>query len=815
MVRRTRSAEIHDFAKQIRLAARGLIRAPGFTTVATLTLALGIGLSTAVFTVANTLLLRRLPVSEQNRLVLMWGESRDGHASKIPLTLNDVREFELQSRSLSDVAFFAFRGAVPAPIQAEDNVYPIQLGLVSGNFFEVLKSTPAIGRALRPEDDVAGAAPVVVLSHRAWQQRFGGDSAIIGKSLSMIYTGRSYRVVGVMPEGLDYPSGTDVWAPLVAYGAAGGFLEALSGELNILARLRPDASAAQASAELTTFFGRPESPAWQRDVRGVAYSLSDVVLGNTKPAIVLVVLAAALLLFITCVNVANLLLVRALGRINEFVVRSALGANRGRIVAQLLTEIGLLALVGGVLGVALASAVIRLFLALAPSNVPRIDEIGVNGATLVAAIVLTTVAMLVSGLGPALFASRARGHDALRSGSRHTGGRRVRRVAEVLAVAQVALAVISLTAAGLVTRSFAKLEQVDLSFQPRQLLVVALAMRPDQLSDTQKQRAALDQVMSNLQAIPGVQSVTPVAAVPFVGEGGGVDGRLSIPGQSKEESAGNPIENLEIAAPNYFAMLGIPILRGRSFSSDDREGSQPVVVVSRSVASHFWRGADPIGKQLRDASGRFTIVGVVPDTRYRELQTARPTVYFPLRQWPDVPSTLLIRTTGSPGEIAPALRRAVADASSGVTVVSNNSLEALLDAPRAKPRLNAIVFALFAAAAISLAAIGLFAIISTMVRQRTHELGIRMALGATSGQVRTLVMVRGLSLAVIGTIIGIAGALAGSRLASALLFDVSPTDSATLLIVAALMLGAAALASYVPARMGMRVDPAIALRGEG
>jgi predicted permease len=806
------------FAQHVRIAIRGLIRAPGFAVAATLTLALGIGLSTAVFTVADALLLRRLPVADQDRLILLWGETRDGRFSNFPLALHDVREFGRRSRTLDDIAFFAFRGAIPNPIRSDDRVYPIQMALVSGNFFDVLRSPPAIGRSFRREDDVAGAAPVVVLSHRAWQQRFGGDSAIIGRSMTMIYTGRTYTIVGVMPQGLEYPQGTEVWAPLIAYGAAGGFLDLVSGELDLLARLRPEASASQARAELTSFFGRPDAPVWHRDVRGVAHPFADIVLGDTKPAVLLVTLAAALLLFITCVNVANLLLVRALGRVKEFLVRSALGANRRRIVAQLLTESGLLAVAGGLLGVALATAAVRMFVAFAPRSSPRIDEIGVNGTALVAAVVIATVALLVSGLGPALFTSRVHAHDVLRSGSRHTGGRRVRAVAEVLVVAQIALAAVSLSAAGLVTRSLIKLQRVDLSFEPGRLLIAVLAMRGDQLTDAQKQRSALELVLSNTEALPGVQAVTPVMAVPFVGAGGGIDGRLSMPGESEEDKARNPMVNMEVAAPNYFAMLGIPVLRGRSFRNEDREGAAPVIVVSNSVARYFWPGSDPIGKRLAMPGREFTVVGVVPDTRYRELRTARPSVYFPLRQSPFstmVPSTLLIRTTTAPADVVPALRRAVADAHSGVAVVGASSLETLLGAPRAQPRLNAIVLALFAAAAVSLAAIGLFAIIATMVRQRSHELGIRMALGGTSGQVGRMVMGRGLSLAIAGAAIGMAGALATSRLLSALLFEISPTDAATLVAVAALMLSVGAVASFVPARLSMRVDPVIALRSEG
>ncbi len=802
------------FTQQIRVAGRGLIRARYFTVTAILTLALGIGLSTAVFTVADTLLIRRLPVADQSRLVLLSGESRGGRFASIPLTLNGVRDFERRSQSLASVAFFEFRGAVPAPIEVDGRAIPIRIGLVSGNYFNVLGSRPALGRALRPDDDVAGATPVVVLSYDAWQKLFGGDSTVIGKSVRMIYTGRNYTVVGVMPNGLDYPRGTDLWAPLIAYGTAGGFLDALTGELDVLARLRPSATARQVSSELTTYFDRADSPAWQRDVRGVASPLADVILGSTKPAVVLVTLAAALLLVLTCVNVANLLLVRSLGRIKEVAVQSALGAKRGRIVAQLVTECGLLATGGGLLGVALAAGALKLFVASAPANLPRIDEISVSQGMLVPALLITIAAMLLSVIGPAVFTLRVQPSEVLRTGSRSSGGRRVRRLAEVLAVIQVVLATVSLVAAGVVVRSFINLQHVDLGFDAGRLLVVQLAMQPDQLHNPQSQQRAIDMAVANAKAIPGVRDVTPVFAVPFVGEGGGVDGRVSTPVQSEEQQAQNPVVNLDVAAPNYFAMLGVPILRGRSLSDKDVNGSEPVVVISSSVARRFWPDSDPIGKQLSVSKQTFTVVGVVPDTRYRELQTPWPAVYFSPAQSPlPAPSTLLIRTRVPANAIVPEVRHTIADVP-GLVVLGASSIETPLDVARAQPALNAMVLALFAIAAISLAAVGLLAVIATMVRQRTHEFGIRMALGATSGRVRRMILLRGLSLAAAGVAIGIAIALAVSRLLSALVFEISPTDGATVIGVAVLMLGVGAVASSLPAWFGMRADPVMALRSE-
>jgi predicted permease len=800
-------------AQHVRLTARSLIRTPGFAVAAALTLALGIGLSTAVFTVADALLLRRLPVSDENRLLLLWGETRDGQFSNFPLALKDARDFQRRSQTLGGIALVEFRGATLDPIRAGERVYPVRSSMVSGNFFDVLGSRAAIGRALRREDDVEGAAPVVLVSHRAWHERFGADSAIVGKSITMLYTGRSYTIVGVMPQGLEYPRGTDLWLPAIAYSSAGGFLEMLSFDL--LARLRPGASTGQASAELTTFFARSDVPALH-DVRGVAHPFAEVVLGDTRPAVLVVTLAAALLLFITCVNIANLLLVRVLGRVREFAVRSALGASRARLVVQLLTESAVLSVCGGVLGVGLAIAGVRAFIALAPAGVPRLDGVGVSGAAIVASLVMTSATMLLSSTAPAFFTSRVNAHDALRSGTRTSGSGRARTAAEVLVVAQVALAAVSLTTAALVARSFMRLQHAELSFEPEHLLVASLAMRGDQLGDPQRQRAAFDVVLKATQALPGVQAVSPVLNVPFVGSGGGIDGRLSLPGEGEEDAARNPMVNMEVATPNYFAVLGTPVLRGRSFNDEDREGATPVIVVSSSVARHFWPNSDPIGKRLAGAGRELIVIGVVPDTRYRELQTPRPTVYFPLRQspFPIVPTTLLIRTRVSPAEIVAALRARVV-AQPGVELVGAHSLETLLDVPRAQPRLNAVVLGLFAAAAVSLAAIGLFAVVATMVRQRTRELGIRMALGATAGDVHRMVIMRGLALGVAGAAVGIIGAVATSRMLSALLFEISPTDTATLISVAGVILSVAAVASFVPARFARRIDPIIALRSEG
>ena len=801
----------------IRIATRSLARTPGFALTVTLTFALGVGLATAVFTVAETLLLRRLPVVDQERLAVLWGETRDGRFSNFPLGIEETKELARRSHVMAQVAFFAWEGASPRPIRGPDGVYQLNRALVSGNYFDVLGSHAAIGRALRPDDDVAGAAPVVVLSHRAWQQRFGGDSSVVGRAIVAHETGRALTIVGVMPQGLDYPRGADFWAPLVATSTGtGDSLHLTSPALDLLVQLRPGASMAEARAELTRFFARPEASGFVRGVRGVAHSLRDVTLGDARPAVILVAAAAGLLLLLTCVNVANLLLVRSTARVRELAVRAALGASRARILSQLLLESGLLALAGGALGFLFAAAALRVFVAAAPAGVPRLDEILVDLRVALSSVLVSGAAMLLSSVAPALFTSGVDAQEALRSGTRQSGSRRLRVATEGLVAAQIALAGVVLAAAGVVTKSLVRLQHVDLAFESEHMLVGTLSLE-HQYDGERQQVALLDALLPRLERVPGVVAVSPVLSMPFVGTGGGIDGLLDLPGQTGEQKATRPILNMQIIAPNYFDAMGVRIVRGRAFTDSDTPGAPRAIIVSESAARYYWPNADAIGKRLSGAGFDFTVVGVVPDLRYRELRTSRPSVYFPLRQsfFPVVPLTLVIRTStsGNPSALVRSLRSAVAELG-GVSLGEVASLEALLEGPRAQPRFNAMLLAIFAIASVALAAIGLFAVIATMVRQRTRELGIRLALGATSSEVGRMVLLRGLRVAAVGATLGVAGALFVGRFVSALLFEVSPTDAQTLGAVALLLLLVATLASLLPVRASVRIDPVIALRSD-
>ncbi|HEX6964220.1 MAG TPA: ABC transporter permease [Gemmatimonadaceae bacterium] len=824
--RTTVAEEAHDMwslgsldtvLRDARIGVRTLRRTPGFALIAMLTLALGIGLSTAVFTVADALLLRPLPVHDQNHLVVLWGEDRSQGFAHAPLGFDDAHEFARRTRSLERVGFASYYGAVPMPVHDGDGITRLRRALVSGEFFDVLGAHPVLGRALRASDDGRGAAPVAVLSYDTWRQRFDGDPHVVGRQLRMYDDGVVYTIVGVMPQGLDYPSGTDFWAPVVAPASP---RQRSYIVLDVVGRLRSGATLADARNELTAFFNRPEAPSVSHNLRGVVHTLPRLILGDVRPALFVFAAAAGLLLLITCINVANLLVVRGIARVREVAVRSALGAGRARVVVQMLIESALLAIAGGALGVAVAAAAVRSFVAFAPAGVPRLGEIHVNATALAGAVVITGLATLLFALAPAIMTSRVELQQVLRTDTRQSASRGSRRVAEGLVVGQIALALLVLSAAGLIARSLIKLERAKLSLEPSHLLIGQLAIRYSdaQYDNAAKQIALLDQLAARLQAIPGVQGVSPVAAAPFAGSGGW-DGRVAAEGQSAQDAAANPVLNMDVVSPDYFVTLGIPILHGRGFTDADRAGAPDVVVLSESAARRYWPSDNPLGKRLRvgsDSARTYTVVGIVPDTRYRSLREARPSIYFPLRQspFPFAPWTLAIRTSGPPAELVPTIRRVISEAAPDVALAAAAPFETYLEGPLAQPRLNAFLLAVFAGAAVVLAAVGLFGAMATMVRQRTRELGVRLALGATAGDLRRMVLQRGLAIATVGVGAGVIGALAANRLLSAMLYEVSPTDGVTLAVVATVLLAVAAVASLIPARAITRIDPVRTLRAE-
>jgi predicted permease len=799
--------------QNMRVGIRSLRRTPGFSVTALLTLALGIGLSAAVFTVASALLLRPLPVHDQDRVVALWGEKRDGSFDNYPVGLEDARDFTQAAGPFERVAWYAYEGAWPAAIRDGDRIARLRRARVSGEFFDVLGATPWLGRTLREADDRIGAAPVVVLSHGTWQQRFAGESDVLGRTIVLHANGVAYTIVGVMGPGFDLPRGSEFWTPIVPSVPPDGLRYVA---VNLIGRLAADATAADAQHALTTWFTRREASVWQRELRGVAQPLPQLILGDAKPAVLVFVAACALLLLITCGNVANLLLVRGIARVQEIAVRSALGARRRHVVAQLVTENVVLAVAGGVLGLGVAAAAIAGFVAFAPADVPRLAEIRLDASALGGAVSITAVALLIFGLAPALIAARVDLQQVLRSDSRQSMSRRSSRVADVLVAGQLALALVVLSATGLVARSLINLERAELSFEPSRLLIAELAFRSDRFADAAKQTAFLQLLLPQIEALPGVDAVSPVVSIPFAGAGGW-DGRLGLRGQSPEEVSANPMLNMEVVAPDYFSTLRTPVLQGRAFTEADRPGAPPVVIVSQSTARHLWPSGDAVGEQVlfgAELDRTFTVVGVVPDTRYRDLRDARPSVYFPLAQsfFPFAPTNLAIRTNGPPLAVVDELRRVIADTDAAVALAGAMPFASFLERPLAQPRLNALLLVIFGSAAVTVAAVGLFGVMMTMVRQRTRELGVRLALGATATDLRWLVLGRGLVIAAAGCLIGLAGALITNRVLAALLYEVSPTDGITLAVVTALLIAVAAFASLIPARLSARTEPVVALR---
>ena len=796
----------------LRLGVRSLARTPGFTLAAALTLALGIGLATAVYTVADALLLRRLPVVAQERLVVLSGSTRDGRMESWPLTLEQSRELAGTTRALADVAFVSYYGAAPVAVREAERVSRLRTAMVSGDYFAVLGARPLVGRALRPADDVRGAAPVLVLSHRAWRERYGGAPDVVGRRVVSHGTDVEHTIVGVMPPGLDHPRGVEAWGAVLAATPPG---QERFVALHAVGRLADGAMPAEAEAELTRLFRQEGAPAPLRDLHGVARALPELVLGDVRPAVVAFAAASALLLLITCVNVANLLVVRGLARGREVAVRAALGASRGRVVRQLLAEHVVLAAVGGALGLMVAAGAVRLFVALAPAGLPRLDAIRLDLGILGGAAAITIGAMLLFAVAPALVASRVELQGALRTGSRNGATRGSRLASEALVASQVALALLVLSAAALVGRSLLRLERADLAFDADRLLVAELALRTTRYAGPAEQRAMLDGLLPAVRALPGVRAATPVVAAPFSGASGW-DGRLAAEGQSAEDAATNPVLNMELVDPSYFATFDVAAQRGRLLTDADRDGAPPVVVLSASAARRFWGDADPIGRRVTLGPNALTVVGVVADTRWRDLREARPSVYFPLAQsvFPFAPTTLAIRTIGDPLAVVAGLRGVLAEAAPDVALASAAPFEQHLAAPLAQPRLNALLLAVFAGAAVLLATVGLVGVLATMVRQRTRELGVRMAVGATAGDVARLVLRRGLLVAAIGCVAGLLAALAANRLLAAMLYEVSPTDLPTLLLAAVALVLVAGLASLLPARSSARIEPSVALRAD-
>ena len=790
---------LHD----VRIALRGFRRTPAFSAAVVAILALGIGMASTMAAVTDAVLRRPLPVEAPERVVTLW-PTRDG--TEISLLPDDLERLRRESRTMRAIAGFVHWGAFPFAIMDGDRPLVLPQARVSGNFFDVLGTRPALGRLLRPEDDVTGAPPVIVLSDATWRQDFAGNPAVLGRRLHLSSFGLDVTVVGVAPPGLDYPSGAAYWSPLATTG---------QGVVDLVARLAPNATPSAAGAEVLATMQRlhPELQLSGADVHG----LVEAIVGRVRPALLVLTAAVALLLLIACVNVGSLLLLRASGRAREIAVRRAIGASTGDVLRQLVVESALLGLAGGVAGAGVAAALLRVMNALALGRLPRGDVVAAAGTPIALCAAVTFLTVLLCGVLPALAGARGAPASALRIDARSGSGTRARRRARASLVAsQIALAVVMLAGAGLLGRSLARLERLDLGYRADGLSFFQVTFSLARFDTEAKYTAMLDRVDTRLRDVPGIAALTPMLIPPFLGPNVWT-WQPELWDQSPSERERNPLVPVETGGADYFRTLGIQVGRGRGFLESDRPGAPHVAVVSEAAARRLWPGEDPIGKRLRygvlDSTQWRTVVGVARDIRYRSLRDATPTIYLPWRQ-SITQGLFAVRTTGDHDAVLAAIRRAVHEVDPGLDVWHPQTMDDYLARPMAQPRTSAILMSGFAIVALLLAAIGLYGALASAVGERTRELGIRSALGATPARLRWEVLGQALAVCGAGVVAGVAGALAASRLLTALLYEVSPTDPAALLGACALLLAVAVVAAYLPARRATRIDPARALRVE-
>jgi putative ABC transport system permease protein len=812
---------IETFVQDARYTFRTLRRNPGFTAVALLTLALGIGANTALFSVVHAVVLKPLPYADPERLFNVFqAQPQQGIAGTGWSYANfaDLRD--------ATNAWSAMAGAQQhqLTLMAAGEPSLVDASVVTTEFFAVFAEKPLVGRALRPDDGQAGAPPVVVLSESVWRGALGADPGIVGRSINL--DKRPFTVVGVMPAAFRFPGFTrsqQVWLPVVQDPLFGGWMFRRAGHwLQVTGRLKPGVSLTQARAELDAVGARlarafpAENDGWA--IRMLP--LQQMIVGDAKSPLLVLLGAVGLVLLIACANISNLLLARATSRSREMAVRATLGAGRARIVRQLLSETAVLGLLGGLAGIALAWWGVQSLSSLLPASVPRVNEIRVDSRVLGFALLLSALASCAFGLAPALIGASSNLHLSLREGGARSGepGSR-RRARGALVAAEVALATVLLVAAGLLLRSFSNLVSVSPGFDVRQVVKADISLPQFQYSTPQQWASFSDELLSRIQAEPGLQD--SAVAVPRPIADRCLTLGFEIVGSPPSSASVSRTAEYVSVSPDYFRVMGIPRLAGRVFDRHDIASSPRVSVISQALARLYFPNQDPLGKRLRfgfppGARGEEReIVGVVGDVRAMGLgEKPGPMMYVPYAQEPFWGANLVVKSRLSPASVADAIRREVRRLDKDLPVTDIATMPDVVGASVAQPRFRTFLLGLFAAMALALAATGIFGVISYSVSCRTNEIGIRAAGGATRGAILRMVLRETLMLTLAGLALGIPCALAGARLVEHMLFGVSPGDPATLAGVAIALTAVAALAGYVPARRAIRVDAMVALRHE-
>jgi putative ABC transport system permease protein len=815
--------------QDLRYALRGLRQRPGFTLVAVLTLALGIGANTAIFSVVNSVLLRPLPYERPERLAMIWG-----HRNQEPLAELSVPEYwDLRERTHAFAGVAAF---ADGNINLTGTGTPVRIraGYFTANTPALLGVAPAIGRGFTADEDLPGGPPVVLLGDGLWRRRFGADPKVVGRVLTLDDTPTT--VVGVMPPDFQLPTHyagapRELWAPMqldpaINRGERGWHF------LEVIGRLRDGVALETASSETSTLMHGMLAAypmEYTPEFDGSATAVSQAVVGDVRPALLVLLGAVALLLLIACANVAGLLLARSEARQREIALRTALGAGRSRLVRQLLTESLLLAVAGGLVGLLLAVWGVQGLVLAAPPSVPRLDAVGIDLRVLGYTLGVTLLTGIMFGLAPALHAVRGDLTGALTDGGRAgTTGRARQRVRQALVTGQVAVALVLVTGAGLLVQSFLRLRQVDPGFVPQRLLTARVELSPVRYRANDAKRRFYENLLERLRSIPGVRSAATARALPMTGKLEIGDWSFVLEGQA----ASPPLPtdwhpaDWQVVSPGYFATMGIPMLQGRDFAASDRLGTPGAMIVNRTLARQVWPDGDALGRRVLLGGGGAdsvwrTVVGIVGDVRHRGLTASpRPEMFLPYAQFPagtgNAPPSMhvVLRAAGDPSALATALGAAVAALDPDVPLSGVQTMETAMGSWAAERRLIMLLVSGFALVALVLGSVGIYGVMAHLVAQREREIGVRMALGALPGQILGLVVSQSAWLVGAGIVAGTAGALAVTRLLTGLLFQVRPTDPLTFLGTTLVLVVAAAGATLVPALRAVRTDPAHVLRSE-
>jgi putative ABC transport system permease protein len=805
---------LEALGQDLRFAGRQLWKSPGFTLIVLFTLALAVGATTSIYSVVHGVLLRPLPFQQPERLVRVFPVYKNGNRD----VFSPPNFLDWSAANRTTTAAAAWDNGTINLSGSGGEPERLQGAFVGARFFSILGVRPLAGRLFAVGEDKPEAARVAVISEELWQRRFGGDRGVLGRPIEL--SGQTYTLVGVVAREDQLPANADVWIPLVftpdMLKSRGAFY------LDAIARLAPGATLAQAQAEAKVIGQRLETEYPQANA-GYGLSLAplqEVMVGNARTPLLILFGAVLAVLLIACVNVANLLLVRSAAREGEVAVRTALGAGRGRIVRQLLTESLLLALLGGAAGAGLAVWITQGLVALAPPQTPRLEEVGIDGQVLLFTLIVSLVTGALFGLAPALQASRPDLVTALKEGARGSKGRAGTRARNVLVVVEVALAVVLLAGAGLLLRSFAHLQKVDLGFQPENAVTFSLALPDAKYSENPQVWAFADALLERMKHLPGVTSAgagsyaMPLTDSVFV---------LSFAIEGRPPAAPGQEESMRVATvtPDFLRTLNVPLLRGRAFTDQDRKGAPPVVLLNEAAARRYFPGQNPLGQRIQIGWSENgvrhggEVVGIVGNYRQGALaKESDPQLYLPFAQAAINSVSVVLRTNADPARVSAAARTQVRELDAALPLYGLQTLNDAVTASASQPKFYLLLLGGFAAIALLLAAVGIYGVIAYAVRQRTQEIGIRMALGATRTRVQQMVVGQGLLLAGLGALAGLLGALFATRGMTSLLYQVSAADPAIYLLVALVLVSVAAVASYLPARRAARTEPQLALRGE-